>query len=197
MSNQNRQSLSRRQLLGASAGMAALSLLPAGVLARSRAVEQDGGLQSWLKRISPATAPHDAVGPQCWVIRHLGGHAPLSLALVYRALPQQPFELFRGDGRLAPSGISVATEAGAIDGLAIQRLDSPDAGCETCSFNGWLQPGLAVGHYAILINSGQRRWRPDWSVAALDSGQGVVATQARSDPLWQDYTLLSLDVRAA
>lgn len=196
MSTETKLSLSRRQLLGASAGAVALSLLPVSLTAGAQTAGAESGLQSWLKRMSPETGPASS-GSQRWIIRRLGGASALSVGLIYRACRQQPFELFRGASSDPHGGVSVAAEPGVIDGLAIQRLDSLDSACEICPFDSWLQPELRPGQYAILINSGRRRWRPDWSLVGWTADSGTLPMAGTSDPIWTDLTLLSLDVRPA
>ena len=190
-----RLSLSRRQLLAYSTSIATLCLTPTSIFASPLNPKANSGLQSWLKRMSPDAPAAQSGQLQRWIVRHLGGKSALSVGLVYRTCPDQPFELFRGSHLSCQGGISVQVLAGAIDGLVIQRLDRPEAECDYCRFGGLLEPDLAPGHYAILINSGPRRWRPDWSLMDRDSGQGLRPALPSAALAWQDMTLLSLDVQ--
>jgi hypothetical protein len=59
------------------------------------------------------------------------------------------------------------------------------------------QPSIGVGHYAVLINSGQRRWRPNWSLVDWDPHVGVLPAGTIPAAAWRNWHLLSLEVRPA
>ena len=188
-------SLSRRQLLVYSTSLTTLCLAPISVFAKQHPTKANSGLQSWMKRISPESSAATSGQLQRWIIRPLRGRSALSVSVVYRTSPDQPFELFRGSDQTNQGGIRFHAVAGAIDGLVIQRLDRPEAECDYCRFGGLLEPDLAPGHYAILINSGPHRWRPDWSLMDWGSGQGLRPALPSAALAWQNTTLLSLDVQ--
>lgn len=201
MSSDLKITLSRRRLLGFSAGMAALSLLPMSALARPLPVFADSGLQVWIKRMGSLDFSASAGEPQRWVFRPVYIEStqppvPLSVAMVYRSCPDQPFELFRGCASPGQGGVSVQASTDALEGLALRRLDRPQAAVEPCPFDHWLQPSLSAGHYAVLVNSGPRRWRADWSLVDWDESGGV-APAPESASAWKHWQLLSLDVSPA
>jgi|GEM_PF-2948531 len=212
MSQGKHFSIRRRELLAAGAGLAVLAAMPVSAKQALSITNTSAGnssrLQAWVRRLDPAHSSIKATGnvsteqsiqlvfrgPYCAAAP--AERANLKVGLVYRAVPHQPFELLQGMDCVGQGGCVVHASPESVAGLRLQLADVPEDCGIDCPLDDILHPGLSPGRYAVLINSGRWRLRPDWSL--VDSSSKVTGPNLGLGPqAWKHWSLLSLDVLAA
>lgn len=198
-------SISRRQLLGGSVALAALSALPALAISATNLVRSVPSL--WLGRLDDSTGRWHPVALACTyektaaaplrlVVRGpwaLAGLPPTSLRVeaLYRQAPDRPFLLSSGLRSAGQGGQVVHAGPTALAGLQV-RLDEQTAPVP-CPLTAASLPALATGRYAVLIDTATHPTPPDWRAIGLSDDGRLIHTGARSEPL----AGLSLDIAPA
>lgn len=185
-----RFSHSRRRFMVATTATASLALAtPVTGLAglpRYLADEQAGpAIQAWWSTLVTDDAAQPGLRPGWWVTERVTPdqglrirlRAPgelngsdqtsnLAVDLVYRALPEQPFSLWRGDS----FGQAVDQEVHALArALKALRLRSGTRTLDL-SLTSWHRPVLSPGRYLLVVDQAGTARSPDWSRLCWEPG---------------------------
>lgn len=172
LNSTKRFSGSRRRLLGGSAALVAIGVLPAlslnaGVVSAGQRpalwlASQDEGQPHW-RPVAAACRQPRVDGPLRIVVRgpRVASGTPvreLSVDAVYRRFPDRPFRLCNGMASAGQGGRVLHVEPSAL--AALQVCQGGQAA--RCELTGLLSPFVTPGRYAVLIDSDGDRRDPDW-----------------------------------
>jgi hypothetical protein len=115
--------------------------------------------------------------------------ANLTVDLVYRALPDQPFSLWRSGAADQAADQEIHAMARALKALRLQTGDRT----LDLSLTPWYRPVLSPGHYLLVIDPTGTGLPPDWSRLCWEPG----ATRITGPGCAPDLISLMLDVSRA
>lgn len=192
----------RRRLLGGSAALAALSVVPT-VWAAAAAPAVSTRPAVWLGRFDDGHDRWRPVAAACKrpsgdralriVVRGpcaLSGSPDEDLALeaVYRSFPDRPFHLGSGLRPPARGGTVLHVDPRALTALQVRQ------GTRTvrCELTNLFSPAMSPGRYAVLIDTDGNRRDPDWR--RLETSINGFPVHAGSQ---RPMAAVILDIRAA
>lgn len=192
----------RRRLLGGSAALAALSMVPTAwatapvPAASSRPAvwlgRYDAGRDRW-RPVATACGGPSPVRAMRIVARGpfaLSGSPSDQLAIeaVYRRLPDRPFQLASGLRSTAQGGTVLHVEPSALAAIQVRQ----GAGPARCELTNLLFRDLSPGRYVVLIDTDGDQRAPDWrGLTSSAEGFPILAASQRS------MAAVTLDIRAA